>query len=143
MVIAEPEENRAGELWPKQPLIVTGSRDNTLCVWTLPLPGDPEHKDSDEYNDDASANCSSNPYLHFRVDGHEDSIRSISARGRTAASASYDCTVRIWDIVAGQCLFVLSGHTDKGLLLQLHKLTAMLFGVYIDSSLQCQDRSGS
>jgi F-box and WD-40 domain protein CDC4 len=107
MVMAEPEVNDVGEFSHKQPLVVTGSRDRTVCVWALPRPGDPEHKDSDADSDednDASANNSTNPYHIFRMDGH----------GRKAASASYDCTVRIWDIVAGQCLFILRGHTGKG-----------------------------
>jgi len=32
------------EKWPKRPLIVTGSRDHSLRVWTLPRPGDPEFR---------------------------------------------------------------------------------------------------
>ena len=120
VVIAEPEESGTGESWPKQPIIVTGSRDHTLCGWVLPRPEDAGYTDDD--SDDVST---SNPYHRFQLHGHEDSIRSISARGRKAASASYDRTVRIWDIVAGQCLFVLRGHTDKGWLLQLHESSSM------------------
>lgn len=32
------------EKWPKRPLIVTGSRDHSLRVWTLPRPGEAEYK---------------------------------------------------------------------------------------------------
>ena len=32
------------EKWPKRPMIVTGSHDDTLHVWLLPRPGEPEHK---------------------------------------------------------------------------------------------------
>jgi len=32
------------EKWPKRPLIVTGSRDRSLRVWTLPRPGEPEYR---------------------------------------------------------------------------------------------------
>ena len=32
------------EKWPKRPLIVTGSRDHSLRVWTLPRPGEAEFK---------------------------------------------------------------------------------------------------
>ena len=32
------------EKWPKRPLIVTGSRDHTLRVWTLPKPGEAEYR---------------------------------------------------------------------------------------------------
>lgn len=31
------------EKWPKKAMIVTGSRDHTLRVWSLPRPGDPEY----------------------------------------------------------------------------------------------------
>lgn len=31
------------EKWPKRPLIVTGSRDSSLEVWSLPRPGDSDH----------------------------------------------------------------------------------------------------
>jgi F-box and WD-40 domain protein CDC4 len=115
MVLAE---DRASEILPQQNLIVTGSRDRTVGIWALPRPGEPEYKDSDEDDEDAAAtaaaNNNANPYHLFRLNGHEDSIRGLSACGRRAASASYDCTVRIWDILAGQCLFVLRGHKSKG-----------------------------
>ena len=32
------------EKWPKQPLIVTGSRDHSLRVWNLPRPRDAEFR---------------------------------------------------------------------------------------------------
>lgn len=52
LAIVKPEwidvENEGGiitrEKWPKRPLIVTGSRDHSLRVWTLPKSGDAEYK---------------------------------------------------------------------------------------------------
>ena len=52
LAIVKPEwidhENEQGiivrEKWPKRPLIVTGSRDHSLRVWTLPRPGDEEYR---------------------------------------------------------------------------------------------------
>ena len=52
LAIVKPElidvENEGGvitrEKWPKRPLIVTGSRDHSLRVWTLPRPGDEEYR---------------------------------------------------------------------------------------------------
>jgi F-box and WD-40 domain protein CDC4 len=49
LAIVEPElmdvgGEGGGEEWPKRPLIVTGSRDNSLRVWTLPRPGDAEYR---------------------------------------------------------------------------------------------------
>ena len=46
------------EKWPKRPLIVTGSRDHSLRVWTLPRPGDPEFKCyGDEADGDLPDTC--------------------------------------------------------------------------------------
>ena len=50
--IVEPEEVdwtdadrvRRRERWPKEPLIVSGSRDHTLRVWVLPKPGEKEYR---------------------------------------------------------------------------------------------------
>lgn len=45
MVEVEHEDGSiTKEKWPKRPLIVTGSRDHSLRVWTLPKPEDPEYK---------------------------------------------------------------------------------------------------
>lgn len=67
LAIVKPEivdvENEAGEvtqeLWPKRPLIVTGSRDHSLRVWTLPRPGEPEYRcfGSDETEVDPADVC--------------------------------------------------------------------------------------
>jgi hypothetical protein len=47
------------------------------------------------------------------VQGHEDSVHAavISSDERLLATASYDCTVRVWDLTNGDCLKVLQ-HTD-------------------------------
>jgi hypothetical protein len=49
----------------------------------------------------------------FLVQGHEDSVHAavISNDERLLATASYDCTVRVWDLTTGDCLKVLQ-HTD-------------------------------
>jgi WD40 repeat protein len=55
-----------------------------------------------------------NPYHKLHLEGHEHAVRALAARGRTLVSGSYDCMVRIWDIITGQCKWVLAGHTQKG-----------------------------
>ncbi|KAI0792093.1 cell division control protein 4 [Abortiporus biennis] len=99
------------EMWPKRPLIVTGSRDHTLRVWTLPDPrSDMEYglnaSESEEY-------VESNPYHIFHLEGHEHAVRCLAAKGRTLVSGSYDNTLRVWDLVTGHCAFTLRGHTDR------------------------------
>ena len=50
----------------------------------------------------------------LHLEGHDHAVRALAARGRTLVSGSYDCTVRIWDIITGACKWVLTGHTQKG-----------------------------
>ncbi|KAK0196586.1 WD40 repeat-like protein [Armillaria mellea] len=125
LAIVKPEwvdvEQESGvitkEKWPKRPVIVTGSRDHSLRVWTLPKPGEPEYRcyGSEDADLDPADVCDAeeNPYHRLHLEGHDQAVRALAARGRTLVSGSYDCSVRIWDIVTGQCKFVLTGHTQK------------------------------
>lgn len=105
------------EKWPKRPLIVTGSRDHSLRVWTLPKPGEAEYRcfGPEETEVDPADVCDAdeNPYHRLHLEGHDHAVRALAARGRTLVSGSYDCTVRIWDIITGACRWVLVGHTQK------------------------------
>ena len=62
-----------------------------------------------------------NPYHRLLLEGHDHAVRALAARGRTLVSGSYDCTVRIWDIINGTCKWVLVGHTQKGNAHSLHE----------------------
>ncbi|KAK2466677.1 hypothetical protein APHAL10511_000935 [Amanita phalloides] len=104
------------EKWPKRPLIVTGSRDHSLRVWTLPKPGDPEYKafpEEGEVDPTEACDVDDNPYHRFHLPGHDHAVRALAARSRTLVSGSYDCNVRVWDIITGTCKHVLTGHTQK------------------------------
>ena len=57
---------------------------------------------------------SKNPYHKFHLKGHEQAVRDLAARGRTLVSGSYDTRVRVWDIITGECKWILTGHTEKG-----------------------------
>jgi F-box and WD-40 domain protein CDC4 len=109
------------EKWPKRPLIVTGSRDHSLRVWTLPRRGDPEYRSFPSAGDEAEGgvgeDVDDNPYHKLHLEGHDQAVRALAARGRILVSGSYDCTVRIWDIITGECKWILTGHSQKGTLL--------------------------
>ncbi|KAJ7685656.1 WD40 repeat-like protein [Mycena polygramma] len=114
LAIVQPEwvemEDGRREKWPKRALIVTGSRDHTLRVWTLPRSGDAGYSCFDEGDPD---DADDNPYHRLFLEGHDHAVRALAARGRTLVSGSYDCSVRVWDLVTGACRWVLSGHTQK------------------------------
>ncbi|KAL9594366.1 MAG: hypothetical protein Q9179_005429 [Wetmoreana sp. 5 TL-2023] len=93
---------------PKQPLIITGSRDSNLRVWKLPRPGDPEYFQAGPAVDDTDC-----PYFVRVLTGHHHSVRAIAAHADTLVSGSYDCTVRVWKISTGELLWRLAGHTQK------------------------------
>ncbi|PIG87592.1 cell division control protein Cdc4 [Aspergillus arachidicola] len=96
------------EMMPKEPLIITGSRDSNLRIWKLPKPGDPVYYQNGPHVDDTDC-----PYFVRALTGHQHSVRTIAAHGDTLVSGSYDCTVRVWKISTGEALHRLQGHSLK------------------------------
>ena len=103
-------ENSEGKpiMMPKQPLIITGSRDSTLRVWKLPRPDDPVFIQAE--NEADADDC---PYFVRTLTGHQHSVRAIAAHADTLVSGSYDCSVRVWKISTGETIHRLTGHTAK------------------------------
>ncbi|WPH00528.1 Hypothetical protein R9X50_00335700 [Acrodontium crateriforme] len=95
-------------IMPKEPLIITGSRDSTLRVWKLPVPGGRQI-----FQTGPPANDRDNPYFLRTLSGHHNSVRAIAAHGDTLISGSYDCTVRVWKISNGDLIHRLQGHAQK------------------------------
>jgi F-box and WD-40 domain protein CDC4 len=95
-------------MMPKEPLIITGSRDSTLRVWRLPGP-----HDANVTQNASPITEGENPYFLRTLAGHHNSVRAIAAHGDTLASGSYDCTVRVWKISTGDLVHRLAGHTSK------------------------------
>ena len=95
-------------MMPKQPLIITGSRDSNLRVWKLPKPGDPKFFQAGPPPNDTDC-----PYFVRVLTGHHHSVRAIAAHGDTLVSGSYDCNVRVWKISTGETVHRLQGHTQK------------------------------
>ncbi|KAJ3380075.1 SCF ubiquitin ligase complex subunit cdc4 [Entophlyctis sp. JEL0112] len=106
---------------PLQPLIVTGSRDATLRVWRLPNP-----KSGPFHVPNGAAGCvqtsaanntydsvGGNPFFVHALAGHTNSVRAMAGHGRVLVSGSYDCTVRVWDLVEGECVYTFRGHREK------------------------------
>lgn len=95
-------------MMPRQPLIITGSRDSTLRVWKLPRSEDAPFIQDE--NDNDADDC---PYFVRTLTGHQHSVRAIAAHGDTLVSGSYDCTVRVWKVSTGETVRRLQGHTQK------------------------------
>lgn len=96
------------KIMPKEPLIITGSRDSNLRVWKLPQPGDPLYYQRISGIEDTAC-----PFFVRTLSGHLHSVRAIAAHGDTLVSGSYDCSVRVWKISTGETLHRLQGHTLK------------------------------
>ncbi|KAL6717508.1 SCF ubiquitin ligase complex subunit cdc4 [Lecanora helva] len=96
-------------LLPKQPLIITGSRDSNLRVWRLPKPEDPDLFQTGPAPDEATES----PYYVRTLAGHHHSVRAIAAHADTLVSGSYDCSVRVWKISTGETIHRLNGHNQK------------------------------
>lgn len=72
------------ERWPKRPLIVTGSRDHSLRVWTLPKPGEEEYRcyGADDNDGDPSEVCMFHSIIEVR------SLTGLPLGGRGGESVS-------------------------------------------------------
>ena len=97
-------------MMPKEPIIITGSRDSTLRVWKLPKLDESSSRPLAVVPDDAGVES---PYLIRVLNGHVHSVRAIAAHGDTLVSGSYDSTVRVWKISTGETVHRLTGHTQK------------------------------
>ena len=93
---------------PKQPLIITGSRDSNLRVWKLPQPDDKKF-----FQAGPAANDGVCPFFIRTLTGHQHSVRAIAAHADTLVSGSYDSYVRVWKISTGETVHRLAGHTQK------------------------------
>ncbi|BGP14079.1 SCF ubiquitin ligase complex subunit cdc4 [Rhodosporidiobolus nylandii] len=118
--IVEPQninpDPRGAPIWePPYPLIVTGSRDWSLRVWKLPMPGrDPEyHPVVPQSPTEDNTAPDDNPYHLRHLGGHHHAVRALAAHGSTLVSGSYDMDVRVWDTMSGKLRHRLQGHTQK------------------------------
>lgn len=105
--INDPDEPGKTCIMPKEPMIVTGSRDSTLRVWRLPNEHDPE------YLPLSSDTAPPDVFFQRALTGHTHNVRVISGYGDTVVSGSYDNTVRVWKVSTGECQWELTGHSGR------------------------------
>jgi WD40 repeat protein len=74
---------------PKQPLLVSGSLDDTIRVWNWETQN-----------------------LIYKLEGHSRGVNhvDVAADGRVLASCGDDSTVRLWDLSDGRLMYTLKGH---------------------------------
>uniref|UniRef100_F1KUI7 F-box/WD repeat-containing protein 7 n=1 Tax=Ascaris suum TaxID=6253 RepID=F1KUI7_ASCSU len=110
-------------------LIVTGSDDNTLKVWSASkaiclhtLIGHTGGVWSSQMSECGSIIVSGSTDRTVRVwsvetgcclhnlQGHTSTVRCMSLKGSILVSGSRDTTIRVWDIENGECIRILYGH---------------------------------
>lgn len=108
-------------------LIVSGSDDNTLKVWSLTtgrcvrtLVGHTGGVWSSQMSGNTIISGSTDRTLKVwdadkgiclhTLYGHTSTVRCMHLHGKKVVSGSRDATLRVWDIEAGECLHMLVGH---------------------------------
>jgi len=83
-------------------LLVSSSRDHSVMVWKL-------NKDSSSSDDDSGCGIA-----HKGLRGHSQCVQDtvISSDGLFALSASWDKTLRLWDINSGVTVRTFTGHNS-------------------------------
>ncbi|MDM8558849.1 AAA-like domain-containing protein [Candidatus Parabeggiatoa sp. HSG14] len=82
-------------------LAIANSADNTISLWNIEMA--PK---------DASMWEMKKPYVLRQLRGHQNTVFALrfAANGRYLVSASFDRTLRVWDIKSGATVRVLQGH---------------------------------
>ncbi|CUM66914.1 uncharacterized protein PRCAT00004599001 [Priceomyces carsonii] len=128
------DDNGDDIIFPENPLLVTGSRDHHVHVWKLPL----IDEDYDEPQFDSAE--AANPYLMHVLEGHTQSVRTVSAYGNLIVSGSYDTTVRVWDLLDnGKCKYILTGHGDRIYSTAINFKTMRCYSGSMDSTINVWD----
>ncbi|KAM6949132.1 uncharacterized protein FYW47_015519 [Aplochiton taeniatus] len=108
-------------------IIVSGSDDNTLKVWSAltgqclrTLSGHSGGVWCSQMTDSVVISGSTDRTLRIwevltgecvhTLYGHTSTVRCLSLHGDRVVSGSRDATLRVWDVQSGACLHVLSGH---------------------------------
>lgn len=133
MEIIEPvkvgvDERGHDIIFPKLPILVSGSRDNNLHLWDLSMVKDDPDMNAiygltyTQEEIDAAASpdgqpirldCDSSPYFLGKLCGHTSLVRSVLVYGKIVVSGSYDTTVRVWDVEKRELIHELRDHLSK------------------------------
>ena len=110
-----PELSNAGDLLalaltPDDKILVSSHSDSTVRVWRLAGDdGGPSAREDGE----VILSAPEDP-LQTLTQHHESVISiALTPDGRKAVSASFDTTLRVWDLASGACLHVLAGHSAE------------------------------
>lgn len=81
-------------------MVISGSRDKRVIIWELTGVSD-------------EVEGSGPGYARRSLGGHSQAVSDVvvSSDGQFALSASWDCTMRLWDLASGQTVRVFKGHT--------------------------------
>jgi guanine nucleotide-binding protein subunit beta-2-like 1 protein len=125
-----------------QPLLVSGSRDRTLIVWSLDLENPQE-----EYNIEGKPLPNDQrrvgkPLKSLKGHSHFVSSVSISKDSNFVVSGSWDKTLRLWDLNTFRTIKLFSGHTKDVLATTFTHDNRMIISGGMDKTMRIWNTKG-
>eukprot|EP00835_Amoeboradix_gromovi_P004359 NODE_335_length_10686_cov_0.203363.p2 type:complete len:545 gc:universal NODE_335_length_10686_cov_0.203363:6410-4776(-) len=111
-VLVSGSRDKSIKIWDLQRLVTENKSDDTSGSSTTPLRRSSRINTNPNTSPGNGLATDIDKYCLFTLNGHGDSVRSLSCTKDIIVSASYDRSARIWDY-NGKLLHELIGHQDK------------------------------
>jgi len=130
-----------GEDSNKKPLLISGSRDRSLIVWSLNL-DNPEEITIGEGEEQEKDYKVGKPYKALKGHSHFVSSIAISRDSKYVISGSWDKTLRLWDLTTMSTKQLFTGHTKDVLSVAFSNDNRMILSGSMDKTMRLWNAKG-
>ena len=123
------------------PLLLSGSRDNSIIQWKLNFEGEEVNIKNDD-GKDIKKILMGKPLKSFHGHNHFVSSLALNSDNTKLVSGSWDKTIRLWDIPTSKSDLLFKGHTKDVLSVAFSHDERLIFSGAMDNSLKYWNTKG-